>query len=165
MNTREMRKLEVGFTLLEVLIALVLFSVGILGVGALLIVLQKTSNSSYVQQEAVQYAYDIIDRMHANQATTLAGGYNIPLLGTPPPVAPPCLGFTCTPAQIATYDLSEWLTQLNTNLPKGTGTIKTLGVGNYTTVTVTVSWNDSLTQKTLGETVTPSTTYTLTAVL
>ena len=163
MTCPESRKRDVGFTLIEVLIAIVVFSLGVLGIGAMLVVMHKTSTSSYLQQEAVQYAYDIVDRMHANQAAAKAGSYNV-ASGTAPPVAPSCLGALCTPAQIATYDQSEWLTGLNTSLPNGTGSIATALLGSSTTVTVTISWDDSPTQKTLGETVAPA-TYALTTVL
>ena len=159
----EIGKRNSGFTLIEVLIAIVVFSLGVLGIGAMLIVLHKTSTSSYLQQQAVQYAYDIVDRMHANQAAAKAGNYNV-ALHTSPPVAPPCLGAVCTPTQVATYDQSQWITELNTFLPAGTGGIATAVLGSSTTVTVTINWDDSPTQKTLGETVAPA-TYTLTTVL
>lgn len=158
-----MYKPKSGFTLIEVLVALVVFSLGVLGVGAMLVVMHKSSTSSYLRQQGVQYAYDIVDKMHANQATALAGSYNIAMTGVPP-VAPPCLGAVCTPAQIATYDQSEWLTGLTTHLPTGKGQISTLGLGSSTTVTVVVSWDDSPVRATLGETGTTA-TYTLTTVL
>jgi type IV pilus assembly protein PilV len=152
-----------GFTLIEVLVALVIFSLGVLGVGAMLIVMHKTSTSSYLRQEAVQYAYDIVDKMRANQAIALAGGYSMGLTNVPPG-APPCLAAVCTPAQIATYDQSEWLTGLTTYLPVAEASIVTVPLGNYTTVAVYIQWDDTPTQNTLGEAVAKA-TYTLTTVL
>lgn len=159
-----MRRFKAGFTLIEVLIALVVFSLGILGVGAILVVMNKTSTSSYLRQGAVQYAYNIVDRMRANQSAAIAGNYDV-ALGTAPPAAPACLGAVCTPAQIATYDQSQWLTDLQTSLPAGTGSVARAPVGSSTSVTVVINWDDSPAQKTLGEVPTAAAVYTLTTVL
>ncbi|EQD45716.1 type IV pilus modification protein PilV, partial [mine drainage metagenome] len=61
-----MKRKSLGFTLLEVLVAVVIVSLGMLGVAALLVTVHKADTSSYIQQQAVQTTYDMLDRMRAN---------------------------------------------------------------------------------------------------
>ena len=140
-----------GFTLLEVLVAIVIISLGMLGVAALLVTVHKANASSYLQQQAVQDAYDILDRMRANLAGTQGGYYigTFPASGTPTS----CLGTgtTCSPQQLAQFDTSQWGATLQ-QLPAGKGKIASTTANNQTTVTVTVTWNDAPSQQTIEKT-------------
>lgn len=150
------RKSPAGFTLLEVLIAVVILAIGMLGVAALLLTTQKSNSSSYIKQQAVQSAYDIVDRMRANQMEATSGAYNVSDLvtsGAPtPPSAPSadCSTAACTPAQMATYDTWHWLAKDLVQLPNGCGSIATTASGSSTLVTVTVQWDDSPASSKLG---------------
>ena len=85
-----------GFTLLEVLVTVVILSIGMLGVAGVLLLVHKNNAASYMQQQAVQDAYDILDRMRANRSAALQGLYDV----APPSSAPtrtsallwPCCG-------------------------------------------------------------------------
>lgn len=55
-----------GFSLLEVLIALLVLSLGLLGLAALQVTSLKFNTESYYRTQATFLAYDIIDRMRAN---------------------------------------------------------------------------------------------------
>ena len=55
-----------GFTLLEVLIALLVFSLGLLGMAGLLIVSVKTNHSAYLRTQASFLAQSMADRMRSN---------------------------------------------------------------------------------------------------
>lgn len=138
-----------GFSLFEVLIALVILAIGMLGIARLLIVAHKSNSSSYLQQQAVQSAYDIIDRIRANRATALTGNYSVSNLvssGTPSQPSTPgtnCETASCSSTQLASYDTWHWLSQDLTKLPNGCGSISTTGSGINTVVTVTVQWDDS----------------------
>ena len=56
-----------GFTLVEVLVALVVLSIGLLGVAALQLTSLRSNHSSAMRSQATFLAYDIIDRMRANR--------------------------------------------------------------------------------------------------
>lgn len=111
-----------GFTLLEVLIAVVIFSVGLLGLAGLQILNLKLSHDSLLRTSATILAKDMADRMRANVSQIELGAtspYNNPA-GTA--VAnPACLSkdasgniidSSCTPAQMALHDFYEWNAQI-----------------------------------------------------
>ena len=154
----EKKKYTQGFSLLEVLIALVILAMGMLGIARMLLITHKSNSSNYIRQQAVQSAYDILDRIHANRAAALSGNYGVSNLvanGTPTaPGAPStnCSSSICTSTQLATYDTWYWLANDVTQLPNGCGSISTAVSGLNTVVTVTVQWDDSPAQKMLGTT-------------
>ncbi len=143
-----------GFTLLEVLVALVVLSIGMLGIAAMLLATEKSNSSSYTKQQAIQSAYDILDRMRANQAQALLGAYNASNIGGGAVVAAPpvnCNAGPCTPSQMTAYDIWHWQSALQNQLPSGCGSVTTQAsaVANML-VTVTVQWNDASANQTLG---------------
>jgi len=141
-----------GFSLIEVLIALVILSVGLLGIAAMVSVSMKSRSSSYLRTQALALGSAILDRMRANHATAIAGGYNI-TVDTSTPFSgayQSCngSGATCTPAPIATMDLYDWNQDLVNLLGYGQASnvsyyISTLPVGQFTQVQVIISWNDT----------------------
>lgn len=150
-----------GFSLIEVLIALVILSVGLLGIAAMVSVSMKTKASSYYRTQALALSNTILNRMRANRVTATAGGYNITVDASSPfsGSSQNCngTGATCTPAQIATMDLYDWDQQLVSLLGNGTASnvsynIATTVVGQFTQVQIVVSWNDTPTNQALGAT-------------
>ena len=124
-----------GFTLLEVLVAVLVLSVGLLGLAGLQTAGLRQNHSAYLRSQATQLAYDIIDRMRSNKATADVGGYDL-AIGAPPPSGPPdCIASLCSAAQLATYELNNWILSLSAALPLGDGQVaRAAGV-----VTVTVA--------------------------
>lgn len=132
-----------GFGLLEVLIALVILSVGLLGIAGLITSTLKSNDSAYMRTQATTLAYNIIDRMRANLDSAENGAYNLSIPYVPPPAASTvCASNTCTPNQLTAYDLNQWEFDLHKALPQGLGAITTSNSGSVTVVTVTVYWND-----------------------
>jgi type IV pilus assembly protein PilV len=70
-----------GFTLVETLVALVVLSIGLLGVAALQLTSLRNNHSSAMRTQATFLAYDIIDRMRANREAALAGQYDVAIDG------------------------------------------------------------------------------------
>jgi len=64
-----------GFTLLEVLIALLILSIGLLGLAALQTTSLRSNQMASMRTTATQLAYDISDRMRANPVGVAAGEY------------------------------------------------------------------------------------------
>jgi type IV pilus assembly protein PilV len=109
-----------GFTLIEVLIAMVILAVGLLGIAALQAVGLRTNHSALLRSQATLFAYDMADRMRANTQGFAAGNYNNPA-ATPVSSCETTAG--CTPAQMATHDMSVWSTALSQTLPAGAGIV------------------------------------------
>ena len=99
--------LQKGVGLLEVLIALVLISIGFLAVGRMQIEGMHYSQSAYNRSQAYFMANDIIDRMRANVPGVLGGFYDNKSTSATY-TKPVCAASGCTPQQIALQDLAEW---------------------------------------------------------
>ena len=100
-----------GAALLEVMLAGILFMVGMLGLLATQGLAMKLANTSSLHTNAAILVADLSDRMKANHAGAIAGDYVINLTtGAAPAGLVDCASsdVTCTPAQLAIYDLSQW---------------------------------------------------------
>lgn len=115
-----------GASLLEVLITVVLLSIGLLGIaGTQTTGLKNVANASLRTQASV-LAYDILERMRANRIAAEAGSYNIAVGAAAP----------TSPTTIIEQDLAQWKAGLAANLPQGDGAVAVAaGV-----VTVTLQW-------------------------
>lgn len=123
-----------GLTLIEVLVALLILSIGILGLATLQTASLNFNNASAQRTQATVLAYDMADRMRANRAAAMAGDYDLALPGAPPACAAPAVVGT-----VAAQDLSTWQMALACRLPLGNGSI----VRNGSEVTLSVVWDDS----------------------
>ena len=129
-----------GFTLLEVLIAVIVLSVGLLGIAGLQAFGQRSNHSAYLRSQATALAYDMIDRMRANTAGVLSGSYDAIDTTAGPYSNPGCNSATCSSTQMAQYDMYDWQQELDTQLPTGNGTVVGAGIGSE--FTITVMWDD-----------------------
>ena len=116
-----------GFTLIEILVAVLVLAIGLLGLAKLQTFALHSNHSANLRTQATLLSYDITDRMRANRATYLdaSGNYIAPPAGT---TAKKCewdgsAVDTCTATEMAQYDLAHWRTVLADNLPGGTGTV------------------------------------------
>lgn len=124
-----------GFTLVEALVALLVLSVGLLGVGMLQLSSLSNNYASSLRSQATFLAQDITDRMRANRDNAEGGAYDI------------ALGAAGAAGTIAGDDLIAWKAALNATLPDGDGSITrdrdvVAGIEVWT-FTITVSWDDS----------------------
>lgn len=126
-----------GFTLLEILVAIVVVSLGLLGLAGLQASTLRNNQIAYYRAVAVQQTYDMADRIRANQAGSRGGNYNNLTAGSP--ADPDCVANVCTAAQIATADHSQWNNNNARLLPNGTGTV----AGNGTVFVITIAWNEN----------------------
>ena len=139
---------ETGFTVIEVLISLLVLSVGMMGLASLQVVGLQNTQGGAQRAQAAFLAYDITDRMRSNPVAVTAGGYNY--VGEPGAAAVNavgCIGIAanCSAAQLAAFDLAQWQTLLGTYLSGGFGAIATVDNGTTTGVTITVQWADAYT--------------------
>jgi type IV pilus assembly protein PilV len=127
-----------GFTLLEVLVAIVVLSLGLLGLAGLQAATLRNNQIAYYRAIAIQQTYDMADRIRANQAGAAAGAYNA--LGAVIPADPDCVTNTCTAANMAVADHSQWNNNNARMLPAGTGTVASVAGGAFD---ITVRWNEN----------------------
>jgi len=113
-----------GFSLIEVLIALLVLGVGLLGMASLQIIGVRNTYESTLRSLAVNQCYEIADRMRANIPGVRAGGYNN-ITGSE---ADPSCSATCTATQAATYDAYQWNLRNAALLPSGAGYVCGPGV-------------------------------------
>ena len=125
-----------GFTLVEVLVALVIMSVGMLGIAGLYVHSMQAGRTSVLRHNAVTLAGDIADRIRANPragaAYTLAGANNNCVGG----------GRNCTITEMASHDIFLWNQQATESLPNG---LVNIGFNNGLvppSYQITVSWTE-----------------------
>lgn len=140
MIRQKRRKQQRGFSLVEVLIALVIMSVGMLGIAGLYVTGMQAGRTSMLRHQAVNLAGDVADRIRANPRA--AGAYAL----APPAVPASCGagGVECTIAEMAGFDIDTWTTQASDTLPTGVvGVAFAAAVpGVPPTYTITISWTE-----------------------
>jgi len=137
-----------GFTMLEVLIALLIFSLGLLGVAALLTVSVRTNHSAYLRTQATFLAQGMAERMRANPLGLWNSSYQLNASGaTITPAAAvttgtiqDCSSASCTYAQVATRDLQFWQNQLNIFLPSPQVGVACVAGANVPTTAQLLYW-------------------------
>ena len=95
-----------GFSLVEVLIALIIMSVGMLGIAGLYVQSMQAGRTSMLRHHAVTLAGDIADRIRAN-----------PTAGAAYTAAAGAKGANCSVAQMAAHDIGLWQAQAASFLP------------------------------------------------
>ena len=125
---RNSRRHSGGFSLIEVLVALLVLAIGLLGLAALQAQGLRFNHDAYVRTQATNLAYDIVDRMRANNANVAA----YTTVDT---------GAACDPLVAgAAMDLNCWYRGLAASIPGGTGLITANATANF--FDVTVRWID-----------------------
>lgn len=125
------RRRQTGAGMVEVLVAVIVLAVGLLGIAGAQLMSLRNNHSAWMRSEATLRAQQMMDAMRANQAVAVGGGYDI-ALGAAAPAG----------AAIRDVDLSEWKTAL-TDLPSGDGSISRTVAGGRTVFNITVQWDDS----------------------
>jgi type IV pilus assembly protein PilV len=151
-------QISCGFAMIEVLVALLIMAFGMLGVASLLLNSVKANTSSIMKQQAVQIASNMVEKIRANRVEAEASGYvtsnlttsTAPVYPNTPTVNCATATATCTPTQLATYDIWYWLSKDVAQLPLGSASVTTTTSGLNQVVTITLQWNDSPAQAKLG---------------
>ena len=131
-----------GLTLIEVMIALAVFSFGLLALAALMASGLKYNTSALHRSYATSQAYDIAERMRANRLgldhyNSLSG------IGIDPDCFETVTGTEtgCTSEKIAQYDHWQWNNYNARLLPQGSGTVS-VKPSDPNIYTITITWND-----------------------
>jgi type IV pilus assembly protein PilV len=136
---KKIHKFSAGFSILEMLVALLVLSIGLLGVATLQIRGQQFNQVGYLRTQATFLAYDIMDRMRINKDQANNGSYDSSSM---PTLTSDCDTTDCSPADLASYDLVKWHTLVQETLPEGNATIESTD-GNGVVLeehTITIQW-------------------------
>lgn len=133
-----------GFTLIEALVALVVLSIGMLGIAALYVESLRAGREALTRSTAVMLAGDMADRIRANRD----GGTDYEKADDDEgAISTDCeeggSAASCTPAVMAGHDIAVWEAEIKANLPGGdnaTGVIEVDDTTNPTSYIITVSW-------------------------
>lgn len=137
MSTRSIRASDQrGVALIEVLVAFLILSVGLLGFSALQVRALKATQSSLQRTDAVMLANSILESMRANRAAALLQSYNR---------SKTCGAYTAT-GSLANADLAGWFAALQSGLGSGQGTCGDITCNGEGMCTVNVYWDDSRAQ-------------------
>lgn len=121
-----------GLTLVEILITLLVISIGLLGVAGLHAMSLRNNYDALMRSHASALAGDMIDRMRANRAAVTDGGdYDEIVVGTDVVIE--------KDSPQATIDVAEWQATLKSQLPGGTGAITIDAAG---IVRIEVQWGE-----------------------
>ena len=106
-----------GVSLVEVLVALLVMGIGVLGVIGLQVLSMQNGRAALLQSEAAQLAQDMMDRIRANSGDRRGTPAHLPLaLGDVPPAPANCGSHQCSAKQMAVFDQSLWKCSLG-NFP------------------------------------------------
>lgn len=141
-----------GFSMIEVLISVLVISIGLLGMAGLQTTGIQQSHNSYLKTQASMLAYDMADRMRSNLQGVADGQYDSIDNGSLDLIAdePACSNANaCTASEIAEIDIYQWTSadtegSLASALPSGHGMVS----NNAGIFTITVLWDENRTGKT-----------------
>ena len=149
--------------MIELLVAVLVLAIGVLGITALQMVSLQNNRGALFRAEAVQLAYDMMDRIRANPEGAVPGqAYSGLALTDAPPASADCMANNCSQAQMVLFDQAIWKCSLGgynddgqcvdfrgagvlppeadqPGLPQGDGSIVVDGGG---VVTVSVTWQE-----------------------
>lgn len=117
-----------GFTLLEVMVALVIFSVGLLGLAGIQGTALQNNSSAYMRTIAMQQSYNMADLIRANTAAD--GSINSEFLPVslsisvePSDCSVNNKTTVCSALEMAKFDIHQWQKDLAEQLPSGKGSV------------------------------------------
>ena len=160
------RSRQKGFSMIELLVAVLIMGIGVLGVTGLQLVSLQNNRDALLRSEAIQLGYDVLDRIRINPGAGVPGTDYAGLAFDDVPAAPTnCYANNCTQAQITAFDIAVWQCSLGNfneenacidlrdgvilppatganaqpGLPEGQGSIAINGAG---VITVTIRYRD-----------------------
>lgn len=118
-----------GVSLIEVLVTVVVLSLGLLGLAGMQANGTKLNHGAYLRSQATNLAYDMADRMRANRIQALNGNYNTGLADAAP-----------AGATIRHLDLQQWKAAISARMPAGQGRVTQIAP---TVFEIEIRWDNS----------------------
>lgn len=143
-SNRSRRHRQRGVSIVEALVALVVISVGMLGIAGLYLSSLQAGRSAKLRTQAVNLAASIADRIRANREA--GANYDTATYGGAPAVQS-CNAAACTSAKLAQDDLAIWIADLKASLPgtvaNGTVTVKDNVAPTPDNFLITITWREA----------------------
>ena len=143
----KIKSVQQGFTLIEVMVALLIIAVGMLGVAGMQTMGMQSGGLAAQRLSVIMKAQEIAERIRVNSSSIAS--YNIGDAETGTNNA--CFNSTsCTAAELAEYDIYLWKQDLKTVLPNNANTTASVIVSNPNpdtkpaVVTITISWDSAV---------------------
>lgn len=142
------RRAELGSTLIEALVAMLVLSVGMLGIAGLASASLRYSQGSWARAAVSSGLSDLADRIRSNPTAAVSDyAFNATDYADQREafedgdlaVARDCLALGCTPAQLAAYQLTDWRNALNRSMP---GSAVWISGTRDTQYVATIMWFD-----------------------
>jgi type IV pilus assembly protein PilV len=150
-----------GFSLIEVMVALIIIAVGMLGIAKMQALALSTTESSGVRSLVAIEAASLASSMHSNRDYWVAGPppavTNVNVATTGPGTtsvsidvsalsgAQDCAANPCTAAQMAAYDVQQWGAALAQIVPAALGTITCNNATVPLACTIQITWAENVT--------------------
>jgi type IV pilus assembly protein PilV len=149
-----------GFSLIEVMVALVIIAVGMLGIAKMQALTLSTTESSGTRSLVAIEAASLAATMHANRDYWVSGPpapvTNVTIAPTGPlsntvsidvptlAAVQDCVASVCTSAQMAAYDVQRWGAALGTVVPAALATISCPAGVTPVACTIQITWQENL---------------------
>ncbi len=130
-----------GFTLVEILVAMLILSISLLGMAGLQIVSLQSSSGALSRSQATMLSYDLVERIRRNDE--VVSNY-VDLFEKLPdmPNSPDCLDGGCTSLELADEDFLQWLAELNQSIPGATAELSQ-PVAAEQRFRLSIAWSES----------------------
>ena len=138
-------KKQIGSSLLEILVTVIITAIGLLGLAILQNTGLKASYDSYARTQGGFLAADLADRVRANPD---AGPYTLAAGSAATSQLCFATGTECTPNQIRDFDLFHWQQSAQNILPDATTAVTFDAASDL--YTVTLSWEDRIENDTIN---------------
>jgi type IV pilus assembly protein PilV len=170
--TKHLRRLErrsAGFSMIEVLVTMLVVSIGLLGIAKMQAAAVSNTQVARVRSLIALQAGSLASFMHGNPgywangptSFTATGATITDATGVLTVTSPDCASAVCTPAQLAAYDVHYWVDKFNGQFPSYTAAVNCAGTS--VTCNITLTWvenyiaiNRSTAALTAGQTATQS---------
>ena len=116
-----------GVSLIEVLMAVLIFSVGLIGLASLMVMSTRSNHAAFLRTQATFLASNMADRMRANPVGVWSGSYNSDAYPIKTGATTCDKSTACNPEAVATRDKVLWSGLMSTQLPGASATIQCKG--------------------------------------
>lgn len=136
-------RLQRGASLIEVLVAVLILALGLLGMAGLQANALKTNQSSYARGQAVMLSYYMLDAMRADRPSAILQNYNTGTVGAGGVIASICSAGAITGANLADNNRRDWIGSLKRSLGDTDETCGAINCDVAGLCTVQITWDDS----------------------
>jgi type IV pilus assembly protein PilV len=142
-TTKVFSSAQLGFSMIEVLVALTIISIALLGSAGMQLRAMQLGQGSQMRTQAILLADDLAERMEANKTAAVKAGLYVVAETSTAPTSPPACTTACAADDMAALDLYQWQTLVPTLLPQSSWAVRQAVAGNPSTYEITVKWTDS----------------------